>query len=203
MKESVARNGLLKVGELARQADTSLSTVKFYVKEGLIRPVLKTGRNMAYYDPSCIETIQLIRTLQRERYYPLSVIKRLLQSATQEQLSLLDAIHKVDPAGSGARCTAAEAARRSGLTAEQVAALRQAGLVAPAGTGKRQTYGQEDLSIMGLVRRRMDAGIPFDQSVRAFTIYDRALQEAARADVDAFTVGAMMAPGSTPRRAPG
>lgn len=77
MKESVARNGLLKVGELARQADTSLSTVKFYVKEGLIRPVLKTGRNMAYYDPSCIETIQLIRTLQRERYYPLSVIKRL------------------------------------------------------------------------------------------------------------------------------
>ena len=188
-------NGLLKVGELARQADTSLSTVKFYVKEGLIRPSLKTGRNMAYYDPSCVETIKLIRTLQRERYYPLSVIKHLLQSATQEQLSLLDAIHKVDPTVSGTRYTAAEAARRSGLTADEIVSLHRAGLITPEGAGRRQTYGQEDLSVMGLVRRRMDAGIPFQQSVRAFTIYDRALQEAAKADVDAFTVGAMMVQG--------
>lgn len=195
IEHTTKMNGLLKVGELARQADTSLSTVKFYVKEGLIRPSLKTGRNMAYYDPSCVETIKLIRTLQRERYYPLSVIKHLLQSASQEQLSLLDAIHKVDPTASGARYTAAEAARRSGLTADEIVSLHRAGLITPEGTGRRQTYGQEDLSVMGLVRRRMDAGIPFDQSVRAFTIYDRALQEAAKADVDAFTVGAMMVQG--------
>ncbi|HIR07906.1 MAG TPA: MerR family transcriptional regulator, partial [Candidatus Pullichristensenella stercoripullorum] len=76
----------------------SVTTVKFYVKEGLIRPARKTGRNMAYYDRSCISAIALIRKLQRERYYPLSVIKRLMEAAPVErvELELLDAIHKVD-----------------------------------------------------------------------------------------------------------
>ena len=43
--------GLLKIGALARAAGVSVSTVKFYAKEGLIRAAVKTGRNMAYYDP--------------------------------------------------------------------------------------------------------------------------------------------------------
>ena len=41
---------LLRIGELAKEAGVSLTTVKFYAKEGLIRPARKTGRNMAYYD---------------------------------------------------------------------------------------------------------------------------------------------------------
>ena len=89
---------LLRIGELAKEAGVSLTTVKFYAKEGLIRPARKTGRNMAYYDRSCISAIALIRKLQRERYYPLSVIKRLMEAAPVErvELELLDAIHKVD-----------------------------------------------------------------------------------------------------------
>ena len=67
---------LLRIGELAKEAGVSLTTVKFYAKEGLIRPARKTGRNMAYYDRACVNTIGTIRRLQRERYYPLSVIKR-------------------------------------------------------------------------------------------------------------------------------
>ena len=51
-KEQTA--GLMKAGELAKAAGVSVSTVKFYAKEGLIRASLKTGRNMAYYDPSCV-----------------------------------------------------------------------------------------------------------------------------------------------------
>ena len=77
-KEQTA--GLMKAGELAKAAGVSVSTVKFYAKEGLIRAAVKTGRNMAYYDPACVETIQRIRTLQRERFYPLSVIKGLLET---------------------------------------------------------------------------------------------------------------------------
>ena len=92
------QENLLRIGELAKEAGVSVTTVKFYVKEGLIRPACKTGRNMAYYDRACINAIGVIRKLQRERYYPLSVIKRLMASAPVEQveLELLDAIHKVD-----------------------------------------------------------------------------------------------------------
>ena len=78
---------LLRIGELAKEAGVSLTTVKFYAKEGLIRPARKTGRNMAYYDPSCVETIQRIRKLQRERFYPLSVAVRVFRQARKARQS--------------------------------------------------------------------------------------------------------------------
>ena len=195
-QETPSTEGLLKVGELAKAAGVSVTTVKFYVKEGLIRPQCKTGKNMAYYAPSCVQAIDRIRTLQKERYYPLSVIKRLLESGVDNdtELDLLDAIHKVEHQPAAAPASLAEAVRQSGLSAAQIAALTQAELISPAGEGRRQTFSGEDMTVMALVRRRMDAGIPFAQSVRAFGIYARALREAAQADVDAFTAGALMVP---------
>ena len=195
-QETPSTEGLLKAGELAKAAGVSVTTVKFYVKEGLIRPQCKTGKNMAYYAPSCVQAIDRIRTLQKERYYPLSVIKRLLESGADNdtELDLLDAIHKVEHQPVAAPASLAEAVRQSGLSAAQIAALVQAELISPAGEGRRQTFSGEDMTVMALVRRRMDAGIPFAQSVRAFGIYARALREAAQADVDAFTAGALMVP---------
>ena len=131
---------LLRIGELAKEAGVSLTTVKFYAKEGLIRPARKTGRNMAYYDRACVNTIATIRRLQRERYYPLSVIKRLMESSPVEQveLELLDAIHKADEPDPGERLPLAEAARRSGLTAKQIALLTGGGALAPRARGPQK-----------------------------------------------------------------
>ena len=187
--------GLVKAGELARAAGVSLSTVKFYVKEGLIRPVCKTGRNMAYYDPKAAETIQLIRSLQKERFYPLSVIKSLLAGGTvrTSDLALLDAIHKVDGPEAPASISAGEALRRCGLTSVQAAALAETGLVTPKGPPRRQSYSREDMAVMELVARRLEAGIPFQQTVRALAIYQEALSRAVQADVDSFVAGALMA----------
>ena len=39
-KEAEARD-LMKIGALAKASGVSLSTVKYYVKEGLIRPALR------------------------------------------------------------------------------------------------------------------------------------------------------------------
>ena len=122
--------GLLKIGALAKAAGVSVSTVKFYAKEGLIRAAVKTGRNMAYYAPDCVETIQRIRTLQRERFYPLSVIKGLLETpaVAESELALLDAIHK-SGGEAGAPLPLGDAARAAGLTAAQAAELVRAGLI--------------------------------------------------------------------------
>ena len=88
---------------------------------------------MAYYDRACVNTIGTIRRLQRERYYPLSVIKRLMESAPVEQveLELLDAIHKADAPDPGERVPLAEAARRSGLTAGKFRSSRTAAPSSP------------------------------------------------------------------------
>ena len=186
--------GLMKIGELAKAAGVSVSTVKFYAKEGLIRAAVKTGRNMAYYDPACVETIQRIRTLQRERFYPLSVIKGLLETpaVAEGELALLDAIHK-SGGEAGAPIPLGDAAKAAGLTAAQAAELVRAGLIDTCGTGRRQAVSPSGQAVMALVGRRLEAGIPFAQSLRAFAIYQEALDRAAEADVDSFVAGALMA----------
>ncbi|MPN08813.1 hypothetical protein SDC9_156098 [bioreactor metagenome] len=42
---------------------------------------------MSYYHPDCAGRIQLIRSLQKDHYYPLGVIKRMLQSAAPNQMA--------------------------------------------------------------------------------------------------------------------
>lgn len=191
MKEEsrVSTEGLLKIGELAKQTDTSLSTLKYYIREGLIRPVVKTGRNMSWYDPSSVETVNMIRMLQKERFYPLSVIRDLLETETLRrppEMALLDAIHKVDESTSPKLFTAAEAMEISGLDDKQIKAISKAGLISAARKKCSEIYTEEDLTVMHLVRRRLDAGISLDQSVAALKVYDRALRNAAREDIDLF-----------------
>jgi len=187
---------LLKIGELAKAAGESVSTIKFYVKEGLIQAACKTGPNMAYYHPDSVGRVQRIKALQKEHYYPLSVIKRMLESCPPSQnpmeIELLDAIHKADPAGSDRTYTLAEAARACRLSREQIHLLTKAGLVCPEADGKRTVYTDADLQILLLVSRRQDAGIPFAESVASFLCYERALRGAADADVDAFITQALL-----------
>ncbi len=191
MKEEsrVSTEGLLKIGELAKQTDTSLSTLKYYIREGLIRPVVKTGRNMSWYDPSSVETVNVIRMLQKERFYPLSVIRDLLETETLRrppEMALLDAIHKVDETTAPKLFSTAEVLEMSGLDEKQLTALSQAGLISAAKKKRSEIYTEEDLTVMKLVRRRLDAGIPVGQSVAALRTYDRALRNAAREDIDLF-----------------
>ena len=169
-KRQIKTGGLFKIGELARAADISLSTVKFYVKEGLVRPVCKTGRNMAYYDPSAATTIRRIRMLQRERFYPLSVIKRLLASGADDalDLELLDAIHKFDPETDARLVSAGEAAKRTGLTPSQITALVQGGLIHSDADGRKHEFSASDLGIMTLIRRRMEDYLAASVLMRCF-----------------------------------
>lgn len=185
---------LLKIGDLAKATNTNVSTIKFYVKEGLIQPACKTGPNMAYYSADCIARVQLIKSLQKEHYYPLSVIKRTLEhSDSQMEIKFLDAIHKVDYASSSKTFSLTDASKMTRLTKEQIFFLVERGLVKPESAGKRQRYTDEDLQTMLLIRRRMDAGIPFAESLSSFLIYEQALRTASKADVDLFISQALMA----------
>ncbi|MBQ6315078.1 MAG: MerR family transcriptional regulator, partial [Mogibacterium sp.] len=185
----ISTDGLLKIGDLARLTSTSLTTLKYYIREGLIRPAVKTGKNMSWYDPSCVETVNLIRVLQKERFYPLNVIRDLLETETLKrppEMDLLDAIHKVDTGSVPKKFTMEEVIRLSGLGEEQISLLSQERLI-PASKKKRQdVYTEEDLAVMQLVRRRLDAGIPLEQSAAALRTFDRALRSAARNDIDLF-----------------
>ena len=185
--------GLLKIGALARAAGVSVSTAKFYAKEGLIRAAVKTGRNMAYYDPACVETIRRIRALQRERFYPLSVIKGLLESPAVGRGSWPAGRHPQVRRGGRRAPSPGRRGQGRGPHPAQTAELVRAGLIDTEGVGRRQTVSPSGQAVMALVGRRLEAGIPFAQSLRAFAIYQEALDRAAAADVDSFVAGALMA----------
>ena len=196
-EQKTSTDGLMKIGELAKAANVNVSTLKFYVKEELIRPALKTGRNMSWYSPDCVATIRAIRMLQRERFYPLSVIKHLLSSSgagSPPELALLDAIHKVDYRTTGDAVPLSEAARRTRLTTEQIRTLLSRGIISGTRIGRKQLFTAYDISIMGLIRRRMEAGIPFEQSASAFEIYSEALCGAVQEDIRSFIDQAIVDP---------
>ncbi|QOX65311.1 MerR family transcriptional regulator [Anoxybacterium hadale] len=191
-KESAA--GLLKIGELAKATNTNVTTIKFYIKEGLLQAAFKTGPNMAYYDEDCVARIQLIKSLQKERYYPLSVIKRMLDasSPSHTEIELLDAILKADDRGGSKAFSASEASKMSGLSKEQISSLVNEKILKPEIIGRSRFFAEADLQIMLLIQRRLDAGIPFAESLASFTLYDQALNQAAKADVDLFINRAML-----------
>ncbi len=70
--------GLLKIGELAKRAGVNRGTIQHYLREGLLPKPVKTHRNMAFYDAACVERIKVIKELQKQRFLPLNVIRRMV-----------------------------------------------------------------------------------------------------------------------------
>lgn len=192
--------GLMKISELARRTETSVSTLKYYIKEGLIGPALKTGRNMSWYDPSCVETVKRIKKLQRERYYPLHVIKEILRSNITEQppeMELLNAISKMDPQEEPGKYSLKEVASESGLSQDQIRMMAEAGIISGTARKKDRVFTLADVQVMKLAAQRQEAGIPFDQTLHSFRVYDGSLYNAAENNIDSFVKHVVMDPDLT------
>lgn len=68
----------LRMKDLCEASGLQRQAIHFYIKEGLLPPGRKTGRNMAYYGPVHVERLELVRRLQTERFLPLKAIKAML-----------------------------------------------------------------------------------------------------------------------------
>ena len=76
----------LKMKHLVERTGVPRQVIHFYIQQGLLPEGHKTGRNMAYYDETHVERIELVRKLQHERFLPLKVIKAMLDQ-TEEAFS--------------------------------------------------------------------------------------------------------------------
>jgi DNA-binding transcriptional MerR regulator len=84
---------LLKISELAERSGVSAGTIRHYVREGLLggeEEIVRTSRNMAYYPPSYVERIVLIKRLQEERFMPLRVIRGALENDPERVRALIE-----------------------------------------------------------------------------------------------------------------
>ncbi len=55
---------LLKIGEVAKQADIGVSTIRYYESLGLIIPVERSENGYRYYDDEAIERLRFIKKAQ-------------------------------------------------------------------------------------------------------------------------------------------
>ncbi len=152
-----------RVEELARRADTSVDTIRFYQKRRLLPPPQREGR-IAWYGAEHEGRLQRIRDLQR-RGFSLAVIRRLLQGeldATDEPLAAaVAAALDVGPSDQEL-LTPAELAERSGVPLVLVDAVVREGLLVPVPVpgedGPRFTTGDVEIVRAGL--RLLETGLP-------------------------------------------
>src|SRR5262245_33695383 len=70
----------MRLAELTRRSRVPRSTIKFYLREGLLPAGQPQGRNQALYGPRHLERLELIRALREVAGLPLDVITRVTRS---------------------------------------------------------------------------------------------------------------------------
>jgi DNA-binding transcriptional MerR regulator len=164
----------LKIGEIAKKSGVPPSTIRYYVRQGLLPEPDKVNKSMAYYDERCIENILAIRHLQERKYFPLSVIKNILRRMDQglsldEAEAIEDAVFGAQPVTPDNVMDKAQFLEASGLTNDELLTALKIGLMIPYLKEKGRTlYNQEDVLFAREVLKKI---ISFGQDLHALSFY--------------------------------
>jgi DNA-binding transcriptional MerR regulator len=169
---TLAPEGMLKISELAEQAGVTAGTVKHYLREGLLgedEEVVRTSRNMAYYPPSYVERVRLIKRLQEQRFMPLRVIRDLIDSDPDAAVRLIEMENRIlertialQERGRVPRERVLEA---FDVPANVLDRLEEIGVLTPDAPG----YDPDDLAIIEAISRFRAGGY---EEALGFTVYD-------------------------------
>ena len=187
----------LRVEELARRTDTSVDTIRFYQKRGLLPSPRREGR-VAWYSVEHLEQLQRIRDLQA-RGFSLAVIRRLLAGeldAADEPLAAA-----VVDAADGELLTLDELASRAGVPTALLDAILREGLLVPRSRDGEVRFAASDVSLVSAGLRLLEVGLPLPELLGlarrhhaatraiaedAVTLFDEHVREPLRtADLDA------------------
>lgn len=170
----------MKMAELIAATGVSKQTIHFYLREGLLSPPVKTSRNMAYYDDRHVDEIHLIRELKEKRYYPLSVIKMIMDSRRSgrdlgeaDHLDALDQLFKGgDGTSAGAGISRDRFIEETGLSSLVIDHLVNTGLLVsiPVFDKNSEVFSSYDIALGRSLSRVLDLGLTVDD-LTVFTEY--------------------------------
>lgn len=167
MASAAAAVKLLKMSELSKKSDVSPGAIKFYLKEGLLPRPHKTSRNMAYYDPSCIERLRLIKELQKKRFLPLQVIKSILDTSDRtpsvhEVRTLLaiegEIFKALENAPDFKPVSQKELLLHEKITKAELKQLQETGILQPKKNGKELFYNEDDVHFVETLSKMRESG---------------------------------------------
>jgi DNA-binding transcriptional MerR regulator len=163
----------LKMQELVAATGVPKSTILHYLNQGLLPAPVKTSRNMAYYDPACVERLTFIKMMQSKYRLPLKVIEKMLTEP--QELRELEPLIKLRAAIFGRLASdelleLKDFCRATGLAPEEVAAWQVAGLIQPLEVDR---FDQEDVTAGRVLKKALDLGV----SPEECTFYPRLAEQ--------------------------
>ncbi len=163
-RKASTRGKLLKMQELSRITGVPPGTIRYYISEGLLPKPHKTHRNMAYYDERYVGRIRLIRELQEKRFFPLNIIKRILDqsesSMDNEEIKTLMELEgklfkNISNVPKFQPLALDELISRLDATAEDVLELERMGYISRQPDGR---YDEDCVKIVEILKKLRDAG---------------------------------------------
>ncbi len=157
---------LMKMGELVESSGVTKQTIHFYLREGLLSPPVKTSRNMAYYNQGHLEEIRLIKDLQEKRFYPLALIKIIMNGKREgkdidatDHLDTIDFLMEIAGNETGnIGLSADEFADKTGLTKPVIKRLTEFNLLIPSINKNKKTFGNSELALGISIKKLLDLG---------------------------------------------
>jgi DNA-binding transcriptional MerR regulator len=142
----------VRLAELSARSGVPRSSIKYYIREGILPPGAPTGRNQARYGPEHLERLRLVAALREVAELPVEVIKRVaaeLDRGWDDGDPIGEALLAIY-APEGRRGRAGEQAQLEALAGEVRGFLR--GL--PWTTGEERHYFAEEIAAALLQVRR-------------------------------------------------
>jgi DNA-binding transcriptional MerR regulator len=133
--------GEWRIDELARKAGLTVDTIRYYAREGLLRPPVKQGRNR-YYGAEHLERLERICEL-RSRRFSLAAIKAIVDVDRPGLEGLFTT--------SGREYSLGELTERAELDPDLVEQLRSIGLLPDPADFGGDAYDETDVAVLRAV----------------------------------------------------
>lgn len=183
----------VKMSVLARLSGVPAATIKHYLREGLLpHAEVRTGRNMAFYDPALADRIRRIKTLQREHFLPLRAIKSVLEGrpSDDDDIATAAAIQRALESMAPHDARTRTQLLASGTPEEDLAFFIRLGLVTPTPVDGEDTFRGDDLSLLRLLGAARREGITAKMLPRDIVgPYVQAISELVRIELEMFRRG--------------
>ena len=165
---------LFTIQELARATGVSVASIKFYLREGLVRPGDPSRPGRAYYDETHVRRLGVIRALRDTARLPIDVIRRAVSAIDEAGADAVDAIAPAIDALEPPRPPRPDAALRA-ARADVDALFEREKLVVRPEAGSRETIARTLASL-----RRIGAPI----TMEAVTLWLDAMRPIAREEIE-------------------
>ncbi len=156
----------MTIGELSKRTHISTQTIHYYVKEGLLPRPVKTSKTWAYYTHDHVERINMIKNLKKRYFFPLKIIKGLLEEVPSHKklmegnpLSVASGLKKSLPERKKKTLfSRKDLSLKAGVSTRFIDELEGMGFLLPDAGNNSKKYDHDDLVLVKSINRLVSAG---------------------------------------------